>query len=83
MAKVEPRNKSEKGAERKSMTISLSVREMKILEDLAEDQDLSKLMILRMALRLYNRAHQEVKKGKRVYSGNGDSEVDLSLLLLD
>lgn len=60
-------------ADRKTMTLNLSAREMAVVEELAAVQELSKTQLLRCALRLYQLVHERLKAGETM-SFTGDKE---------
>jgi predicted transcriptional regulator len=64
---------------KKTMTLNLSEEEMKILEQLAQENDLSKTQVLRQALRLY----QMVKKEHvRIIFENKLSKIRREVIIL-
>lgn len=50
-----------------TMTLNLSEREMKVLEELAERQDLSKTAVMRQALRHYQFLTDRLRQGHRMF----------------
>lgn len=56
-----------------TMTLNLTEREMNVLNGLANDADVSKIVILRQALRLYQLVHERIKAGETFYF-SGDKE---------
>jgi predicted transcriptional regulator len=53
------------------MTLNLTDREMEVVEELANEMDLSKTAILRQALRWYQKTHLRLKAGEKViFSGD-------------
>lgn len=59
--------------EKRTMTLNLSEREMLVVEQLADAQDLSKTAVLRQALKLYQLVHERLKAGETM-SFSGDKE---------
>ena len=57
----------------KTMTLNLSEREMRVLEQIASEQDLSKTMVLRQALRIYQLIHERMKAGE-TFGFSGDRQ---------
>lgn len=54
-----------------TMTLNLPVREMEVLTQLAEEQDLTKTQLMRQALRLYQLVHVRLRAGERlIFSGD-------------
>lgn len=49
-----------------TMTFNISVVEMRALERLAEEHDMSKTAVLRQALRMYQYLHSHVKAGETI-----------------
>lgn len=57
-------------AEKQTMTLNLSSREMAVVDELAAEMDLSKTAVMRGALRLYQLAHMKAKAGHHLmFSG--------------
>jgi hypothetical protein len=52
---------------KKTMTLNLTEEEMDVLERLSEKKDLSKTVLLRQALRLYQRMEERLDRGERLY----------------
>jgi len=52
---------------KKTMTLNLTEEEMDVLERLSEKKDLSKTVLLRQALRLYQRMEERLERGERLY----------------
>lgn len=63
------------------MTLNLTQREMRALNELADHKGLSKTAILRQALRLYEALDQRVKNGGRVMVEHGDEQRSELMLL--
>ena len=62
-----------KPPESATMTLNLSAREMGVLDELAEAQDMTKTQVMRQALRLYQLIHERLKAGETM-SFSGDKE---------
>ena len=63
-------------SETRTMTLNLSAREMAVLNQLAEKQELSKTGVLRQALRLYQLVAERASAGETFYfSGDPAREV--------
>lgn len=56
-----------------TMTLNLSDREMEVLEQLAQEQELSKTALMRQALRMYQLIVHRIKAGETM-SFSGDKE---------
>lgn len=52
---------------RETMTLNLSVVEMRVLDRLAEEHDMSKTAVIRQALRFYQLAHERAKAGETLH----------------
>lgn len=52
---------------KKTMTLNLTEDEMDVLERLSEKKDLSKTVLLRQALRLYQRVEERLDRGDKLY----------------
>lgn len=57
----------------KTMTLNLSDREMAVVAELAEANDMSKTAVIRCALRLYQLVYERTKAGETM-SFSGDKE---------
>src|SRR5262249_10287051 len=53
--------------EKRSMTLTLSDAEMRVLENLAQQKDLSKTALMRQALRLYQLVDARLSVGSKLY----------------
>ena len=53
--------------DKKTMTLVLSVQEMNVLEGLSSKKGLSKIGLLRQALRLYQSIDVRIEKGEKLY----------------
>lgn len=56
-----------------TMTLNLTQREMAVVEQLADEHDLSKTALIRQALRLYQLCHERTKAGEKM-SFSGDQQ---------
>ncbi len=52
---------------KKTMTLNLTAAEMDVLEALCEKKDLSKTVLMRQALRLYQRIEERLEKGDKLF----------------
>lgn len=52
---------------KRTMTLNLSDEEMEALEMLAAKKDLSKTVLLRQALRLYQRVEERLERGETLF----------------
>ena len=69
-------------AAKKTMTLNLTSREMKVLEGLAEKKDLSKTAIIRQALRLYQMVEIRFDQGEKLYFEDEIEKKKSELLVL-
>ena len=53
--------------DRKTMTINLSDAEMRALEEICEQKDLSKTAVVRQALRLYQLVNVKIASGGKLF----------------
>jgi predicted transcriptional regulator len=60
-------------SERETMTLNLRPAEMRVVEQIAADTDLSKTAVIRQALRLYQLTRDRLKAGE-VCTWSGDRE---------
>jgi predicted transcriptional regulator len=61
-------------AEKKTMTVNLSDAEMRALEKICEQKDLSKTAVVRQALRLYQLVDARIAGGGKLFVENGKKE---------
>jgi hypothetical protein len=54
-------------ADRRTMTLNLTDREMRLLEDLSARKDVSKTALLRQALRLYQIVESRLSRGEKLF----------------
>lgn len=52
---------------KKTMTLNLTDAEMSVLEALSEKKDLNKTLVIRQALRLYQRVEERLDKGGKLF----------------
>ena len=52
---------------RKTMTLNLTDAEMAVLEVLCKKKDLSKTVLMRQALRLYQRVEERLEQGDKLF----------------
>lgn len=52
---------------KKTMTLNLTDAEMSVLESLSEKKDLNKTLVIRQALRLYQRVEERLDKGGKLF----------------
>lgn len=66
---------------KKMMTLNLSEREMKVLENLAVQKGLNKTSVLKQALALYQIIHQRVELGEKIFT-EGENKEKSELVII-
>ncbi len=69
-------------AEKRTMTLNLSDREMVVLEHLAEEKGLSKTQLVRQALRLYQSVVERIERGDKLFFEDADKTEKAELMVL-
>ena len=67
---------------RKTMTLNLTEAEMAILEELCDKKELSKTVLLRQALRLYQRVEERLERGDRLFFEDEASKEKAEIMML-
>lgn len=67
---------------KKTMTLNLSEAEMTVLEEMCEKKDLSKTVLLRQALRLYQRVEERLEKGDKLFFEDEASKEKAEIMML-
>ena len=67
---------------KKPLTLLLSDAEMSVLESLATQRALSKVAVLRQALRLYQTVDTRQQRGEKLYFENERSKEKAEIMLL-
>ena len=67
---------------KKSMTLNLSSNEMDVLERLAEKRELSKTVLIRQALRLYQKVDERVEAGEKLVFEDERSDKKTEFVLV-
>jgi predicted transcriptional regulator len=67
---------------KKTMTLNLTEAEMAVLEELCEKKDLSKTVLLRQALRLYQRVEERLEKGDKLFFEDEASKEKAEIMML-
>ena len=67
---------------RKTMTLNLTEAEMAVLEELCDKKELSKTVLLRQALRLYQRVEERLERGDRLFFENEASKEKAEIMIL-
>jgi predicted transcriptional regulator len=69
-------------SDKKSMTLTLSDREMELLEQLAQERSVSKTAILKQALRLYHSLSTRMTDGDKVFVEDPITKDKAELMVL-
>ncbi len=67
---------------KKTMTLNLTEAEMAVLEDLCDKKDLSKTVLLRQALRLYQRVEERLERGDKLFFEDEVSKEKAEIMML-
>ncbi len=67
---------------KKTMTLNLTEAEMAVLEELCEKKDLSKTVLLRQALRLYQRVEERLERGDKLFFEDEASKEKAEIMML-
>ncbi|WP_339749614.1 ribbon-helix-helix protein, CopG family [uncultured Maricaulis sp.] len=67
---------------KKTMTLNLTETEMAVLEALCEKKDLSKTVLLRQALRLYQRVEERLEQGDKLFFEDETAQKKAELMML-
>ena len=67
---------------KKTMTLNLTEAEMAVLEELCDKKDLSKTVLLRQALRLYQRVEERLEKGDKLFFEEEASKEKAEIMML-
>lgn len=67
---------------KRTMTLNLSEEEMSVLEALCEKKDLSKTVLLRQALRLYQRVEERLERGEKLFFEDEAKKEKAEIMML-
>ena len=67
---------------KKTMTLNLTEAEMAALEELCAKKDLSKTVLLRQALRLYQRVEERLENGEKLFFEDEALKVKAEIMML-
>lgn len=67
---------------KKTMTLNLTEAEMTVLEELCDKKDLSKTVLLRQALRLYQRVEERLERGDKLFFEDEASKEKAEIMML-
>lgn len=67
---------------KRTMTLNLTDAEMAVLEALCQKKDLSKTVLLRQALRLYQRVEERLEKGDKLFFEDESTKEKAEVMML-
>lgn len=67
---------------KKTMTLNLTEAEMAVLEALCDKKDLSKTVLLRQALRLYQRVEERLERGDKLFFEDETTQEKAEIMML-
>ncbi len=67
---------------KKTMTLNLTDAEMAVLEALCQKRDLSKTVLLRQALRLYQKVEERLEKGDKLFFEDEATKEKAEIMML-
>jgi hypothetical protein len=67
---------------RAAITLKLTQREMKVLEELAEKKELTKVAVIRQALRVYQLLDSRLARGEKVLLEDAKQEKTTELVMI-
>lgn len=67
---------------KKTMTLNLTEAEMSVLEEMCKKKDLSKTVLLRQALRLYQRVEERLEKGDKLFFEDEASKEKAEIMMI-
>ena len=76
------KDKAMSADKKKTMTLNLTEREMRVLEELARQKDLSKTAVIRQALRLYQIIDDRISKGEKLFIEGKTAKQKAELMVL-
>lgn len=69
-------------AAKKTMTLNLTESEMRVLEELSLEKDISKTAVVRQALRLYQLVQTRAERGEKLFFENESTKEKAEFMLL-
>ncbi|HEY6242585.1 MAG TPA: hypothetical protein VIX17_01485 [Pyrinomonadaceae bacterium] len=69
-------------AAKRTMTLNLTEAEMKALDDLSAQKDISKTAVLRQALRLYQMLDRRLARGEKLFFEHDTTKEKAELMLI-
>jgi len=67
---------------KKTMTLNLTDAEMEVLEALCEQKQMSKTLLMRQALRLYQRVEERLEAGGKLFIEDGSTKEKSEIMML-
>ena len=67
---------------KRTMTLNLTEAEMAVLEALCQKRDLSKTVLLRQALRLYQKVEERLEKGDKLFFEDEATKEKAEVIML-
>ncbi len=67
---------------KKTMTLNLTDTEMGVLETLCEQKQMSKTLLLRQALRLYQRVEERIEAGGKLFIEDESTKEKSEIMML-
>jgi len=67
---------------KKTMTLNLTDAEMKVLETLCEQKQMSKTLLMRQALRLYQRVEERLEAGGKLFIEDESTKEKSEIIML-
>jgi len=67
---------------KRTMTLNLTDAEMRVLEQLSTQKDLSKTAVIRQALRLYQLMEMRLARGEKLFFESDETKEKAELMLL-
>jgi len=67
---------------KKTMTLNLTDAEMRVLEMLCEQKQMSKTLLLRQALRLYQRVEERLEAGGKLFIEDESTKEKSEIMML-
>jgi predicted transcriptional regulator len=74
--------REEQPMSKRTMTLNLSDEEMDVLETLSAKKDLSKTVLLRQALRLYQRVEERLERGDKLFFEDEAKQHKAEIMML-
>lgn len=74
--------REEQPMSKRTMTLNLSDEEMDVLETLSAKKDLSKTVLLRQALRLYQRVEERLERGDKLFFEDEAKQQKAEIMML-